>query len=198
MKLNIEDDCLLINGLRQNDKKCFELLYLRYCGRLYNFIFKISGGDTYLSEEIVQKTFIKIWETRENIDAEGSFSAFIYTIGRNMLLNALRLRVQESLYNKYLLENETGKNEDLEKELEYKLLETKLNSIIDELPPARRNVYILSKIKNLPNKEIAAKMNISENTVESQLSKATKYLRMKLSTYKEVMLIGYAFYVFVN
>lgn len=196
MKLKIEDDCLLINGLRKNDKKCFELLYLRYCGRLYNFIFKISGGDTYLTEEIVQRTFIKIWETRENIDSKGSFSSFVYTIGRNMLLNTLRQKVQETLYNKYLLENESGNNEDIEKELEYKLLETKLNSIIEELPPARRNVYILSKIKNLPNKEIAEKMNISENTVESQLSKATKYLRMKLSNYKEVMLIGYAFYVF--
>lgn len=199
MKLNIDDDVILIKGLRQNDKKCFELLYIKYCGKLYNYIFKLSCGDAYFAEEIVQKTFIKIWETRKDIDTKGSFASFIYTIGRNMLLNTLRLKVKETLYNMYVIENESMHDEDIEKELEYKILEEKINSLIQELPPARRNVYILSKIKNLPNKEIAARMNISENTVESQLAKATKYLRMKLSPYKkEVMLIGYAFNCFVN
>lgn len=198
MKIKIDDERILIERLKQNDKACFEILYVKYCGKLYNFVMKLSNGDAYLAEEIVQKTFIKIWEIRKQINSEGSFTAFIYTIGRNLFLNTLRLKVQEALYNKYILENENDNEADFEKEIEYSMLEKKINSFIDELPPARRNVFILSKIKNLSNKEIAAVLNISENTVESQLTKASKYLRMKLMPYKEVMFFGYAFYTLIN
>jgi RNA polymerase sigma-70 factor (ECF subfamily) len=70
------------------------------------------------------------------------------------------------------------------------MLEEQINRLIEQLPPARRNIYVLSRVKNLPNKEIAALLDISENTVESQLNKATQFMRKNLLPYYSVLVLG--------
>ncbi|MDD2284611.1 MAG: RNA polymerase sigma-70 factor [Paludibacter sp.] len=189
MREGINDERILIERLKKGDTACFEILYRKYSGRLYNFVLNISKGDLYLAEEIVQNTFLKIWEIRHNINTEGSFSSFIYTIGKNLFLNAVKLRTQEYLYNKYVLESQNLNEITVDKDVDYKLLEERINWLIDQLPPARKEIYILSKIKNLPNKEIASMLNISENTVDSQLYKASRFLKKKLSQYSAVLLL---------
>ena len=172
MKDEVNDERILIERLKKGDTACFEILYRKYSGKLYNFVMNISKGDLYLAEEIVQNTFLKIWEIRYNINTEGSFGSFIYTIGKNLFLNAVKLRTQQYLYNKHIQESQS-------------LCEVN----IEKLPPARREIYILSKIKNLPNKEIASMLNISENTVDSQLYKASVYLRKMLSQYSAIYIL---------
>jgi RNA polymerase sigma-70 factor (family 1) len=189
MKEGVNDDKCLLERLQKGDTTCFELLYGRYSGRLYNFVLSLSQGDFYLAEEIVQNAFIKIWEIHPYIRVEGSFGSFLFTIGRNLFLNATKKRLQEYLYQDYLLENANSSENSVEKEVEYKLLEEEINRLIDQLPAARRKVYILSRMKHLPNREIAAMLNISENTVESQLTKATQFLRQNLSPYFEILLV---------
>ena len=78
----------------------------------------------------------------------------------------------------------------VEKEIEYKMLEEQINRLIEQLPPARRNIYMLSRVKNLPNKEIAALLDISENTVESQLNKANQFMRKNLLPYCNILVLG--------
>ncbi|MDD2613186.1 MAG: sigma-70 family RNA polymerase sigma factor, partial [Bacteroidales bacterium] len=77
-----------------------------------------------------------------------------------------------------------------EKEVEYKMLEEQINKLIEQLPAARRKIYIMSKIKNFSNREIATLLEISENTVESQLNKANKFMRRSLLPYTGMMFIG--------
>lgn len=189
MKDEVNDERILIERLKKGDTACFEILYRKYSGKLYNFVMNISKGDLYLAEEIVQNTFLKIWEIRHNINTEGSFGSFIYTIGKNLFLNAVKLRTQQYLYNKHIQESQSLCEVNIEKDLDYKLLEEKINSYIEKLPPARREIYILSKIKNLPNKEIASMLNISESTVDSQLYKASVYLRKMLSQYSAIYIL---------
>ena len=61
-----------ICNLRRGDIASFEYLYNVWSGKLYNFVMRISRGDTYLTEEIVQSVFIKVWEGRELIDTDKS------------------------------------------------------------------------------------------------------------------------------
>lgn len=189
MKDEINDERILIERLKKNDTACFEILYRKYSGKLYNFVMNISKGDLYLAEEIVQNTFLKIWEIRHNINTEGSFGSFIYTIGKNLFLNAVKLRTQQYLYNKHLLESQSLSELNVEKELDYKLLEERINWYVEQLPPARKEIYILSKVKNLPKKDIASMLNISESTVDSQLYKASLYLRKMLSQYSAIYIL---------
>ena len=190
MKEEINDDRVLLEKLKGGNIACFELLYSKYSGKLYNYVLSLSKGDFYLAEEIVQNVFVKIWEIRQHINTEGSFNSFVYTVGRNMFLNVVKSRLQENLYHDYVVDHEAVLDNSDEKQIEYKMLEEQINRLIEQLPPARRNIYILSRVKNLPNKEIAALLDISENTVESQLNKATQFMRKNLLPYYSVLVLG--------
>lgn len=168
-----------ICNLRRGDIVSFEYLYNCWSGKLYNFVMRISRNDIYLAEEIVQSVFIKVWENREQIEADKSFGAYICTIAKNQLVNVYQHRMLESLYQTKIKTSEPVEN-TTEKEVDYHLLEEYIDSLIEQLPPARREIFILSRRKLLTNKEIAAKLNLSENTVESQLTKATAFLRSKI------------------
>ncbi|MDD2797775.1 MAG: RNA polymerase sigma-70 factor [Bacteroidales bacterium] len=189
MKSEIINDRILLERLKKGDAACFEILYSKYSGKLYNYILSISKGDFYVAEEIVQNVFIKIWEIRQHIDTEGSFSSFVFTVGKNLYLNVLKSRLQGFLYHDYVMEHASELENSVEQEVEFKMLEEQINTLIEQLPPARRKVYILSRIKHLPNREIAEMLQISENTVESQLTKATQFMRKNLMPYYKLITI---------
>jgi RNA polymerase sigma-70 factor (ECF subfamily) len=191
MKSEISNDRILLERLKKGDSACFELLYSKYSGKLYNYVLKISKGDFYLAEEIVQNVFVKIWEIRQHIDTEGSFSSFVFTVGKNLYINMMKSRLQGFLYHDYVMEHTSELENSVEEEVEYKMLEEQINTLINQLPPARRKVYILSRIKHLPNKEIAAMLDISENTVESQLTKATQFMRKNLMPYYRIIVLAF-------
>jgi len=180
------NDQLILEKLRLGDKSSFEMLYSKYSGRLYNFVLQLSRGDFYLAEEIVQNVFLKIWEIHPQIQPESSFNSFVFTIGKNMFLNVVKSRIYESQF-KESIKQDFPADYSLEKEIEFKLLEEHINDLIDRLPPARRKVYILSRIKHMSNKEIAVLLDISENTVESQLYKSTQFMRRHLTPYLELI-----------
>ena len=190
MDEEINVDRILLEKLKKGEIACFEILYGKYSGKLYNYVLYLSKGDFYLAEEIVQNVFVKIWEIRQHINTEGSFNSFVYTVGRNMFLNVVKSRLQEHLYHDYVVDHENVLENSVEKEIEYKMLEEQISRLIEQLPPARRNIYILSRVKNLPNREIAALLDISENTVESQLYKATQYIRKNLLSYYSVLILA--------
>lgn len=98
-----------------------------------------------------------------------------------MFLNTIKRRAQEVLYQASLQQEYNEAENTVEAEVEYKLLEQEINRLIEQLPPARRRIYRLSKQQNFTNKEIAAMLKISENTVESNLYKATLFMRKFLS-----------------
>lgn len=182
MKILFEtNDSELLIGLKKGDPHCFELLFRKYKGKIYNFIMNASQGDFYLSEEIVQNVFIKIWELREDLVIEGSFSTLLFTMSKNMYYNSLRRKVQDSIYKEYYKANNGESDYIVDKEVEYRMLEEEISRLIEKLPPARRQVYELSRKENKSNKEIARELQISENTVESHLTKASAFLRHMIS-----------------
>lgn len=174
-----EKDFIYVCRLQKGDNASFEYLYNSWSGKLYNFVMRISKGDNYLAEEIVQSVFIKVWENREFIDPEKSFGSYICTIAKNLLVNIYQHRMLEYLYQEKTTSSEPAEN-TTEKEVDYHLLDEYINSLIEQLPPARREIFILSRHKLLSNKEIAEKLNLSENTVESQMSKALSFLRSEM------------------
>ncbi len=175
------DTEILIQPLKNGSVKAFDALYQLYSARLYNFVLKISNGDTYMAEEIVQRVFIKIWEERSLLDTQKSFNAFICTIAKNMLMNEYKHQMVEFVYQEYILQiNEEGSSDGVDK-IEYVFLEKYLNTLIEQLTPARREVYIMNRIDKLTVKEIAQRSGKSEKTIEKQLSEANEFIRRQFS-----------------
>lgn len=172
MKTNEE----ILLGVKRGDASDFELLYARYKEKLHDFILAASNYDYYLTEEVVQITFIKIWETRERIDMDKSFGSYITTIARNTLMTYYNHRKTERAYcSKFTYESLS--TYETEEAVVSRLTLEHVNKIIKLIPPARQRIFVMSKKYGYSNKAIAQRLTLSENTVESQLTKAHLFMR---------------------
>lgn len=167
----------------QDDGGAFNALYNQWSGRLYNFVMKISGGDSMLAEEIVQDVFTTVWEKRDTLDEAKSFGNYVCTIAKSRLLNTYKHRMVESLYSRLVRETSSEATDTTRNEIDTDFLSEFLSTIIDELPEARRRIFRMSRYDCLTNKEIASRLHLSENTVESQMGKALKFIRAKVEKY---------------
>lgn len=163
--------------VRERNEEAFRNFYYLYFPRLLRFAEKIIK-DADLAKDVVQNIFIKIWENPQCLPVE-AYEAFLYKMVRNASLNYIRhLKVIDSLKsevkNQYL--GEELYHIDLvgdqpciliEQELHQKVVE-----VLDSLPEKCRQVFKLSRIDGLKNKEIAEKLQISLKSVEKHISKA--------------------------
>jgi RNA polymerase sigma-70 factor (ECF subfamily) len=168
-------DATLIDAIGRGDHVAFNQLFHKYAPMLYAFVVSIlkDGAE---SEEVVQDIFLKIWEKRKELQQGYSFKSYLFTIAYNATKKVYR---QKLLDNKYKQEAaiEMGRNSSSDLTvIEYKNLLDYVDTIIERLPPARREIFIMSKKDGLNNDEIAKALNISEQTVKNQLVAARKFL----------------------
>ena len=166
-----------LTALKNGSYQAFEAIYKRYAGKLYNFIMTLSHGDCYMAEEIVQSVFIKLWEVHREIDPEKSILSFLSVIAKNMLINKYQRQTMEYLYQEFVQNEEPACDTIMEKEIDAKWLEQFIDELIEQLPPSRKRIFILSRKKYLSTKQIAKIMQISVSTVETQLWLAVKFIR---------------------
>ncbi len=150
-------------------KKLFESLYedLVFCANGYLF-------DVSASEDIVQETFIQLWEKAETITIKNSLKAYLYSMVRNRCLNYLKtikitdfsniLDFQAIIESDYDLDDYT--NEDKE------IIYAQVLKIIETLPTKMQTIVRLRFMNNYKYSEIAEEMNVSVNTVKTQLKRA--------------------------
>ena len=177
----------LLQSLKEGSFSAFEKLYNLYSGKLYNFMMRLSSGNQYMAEEVVQQTFIRIWEVREKIDPTENFISYLCTIARNLSMN---------MYQHQTVEYNPDRDHQTEESTDLRFLNDYIDSLAEELPPSRKKIFLLSKRQGYTNKEIAEKMGISESTVATQLSLAVKFMREQFAKhYDKLILVLWAFFV---
>ncbi|RFS22768.1 RNA polymerase sigma-70 factor [Chitinophaga silvatica] len=137
-------------------------------------------GDPYISEEIVQQVFLRIWEKRDSITITGPVKAYLFSAIRNAAISQWRKDTVRT-------EKEQGyqqiKPMAVNADDETKELERLYRQALERLPERCREVFVLSRQQHLKYAEIAATMNISVKTVENQMGKALKILHEELKEY---------------
>lgn len=176
--------------IKLGDEQAFELLFRKFNVRLCIFANKFLN-DPEEAQEIVQSVFVKIWEGRDEIDPEDSLKSYIFKIVQNLSLNKLRRKKVESRYVEiyklvYIEQQEFSAHDSLL----VRELEENITHSIGKLPTECRKVFELSRIEGLKYREIADTLNISIKTVEAQMSKALRSLRIELSDYLVLVLIA--------
>jgi len=111
------------------------------------------------------------------------------------VLSVFRKRISEQKYLDHLAVSAVTNTDDTEDQINYSLLKQRYEQLIEQLPPKRREIYTLSKIKGLPNKQIAALQGIAEKTVEDHLTKAFSFLKQNLSGFGIWTALFYALFV---
>jgi RNA polymerase sigma-70 factor (family 1) len=173
--------------IQRGDLKVFEMLYKEMFPKLYAYTYKILK-DKFISEEVVQSVFIRIWQSRESITIKNSLISYLYStahhlainaaIQENTLKNSVNQYTSEGLWQK--IQNTFASDESISKEIEAKETEEKIKSIINTMPGQCKTVFLLSRYKNLSNKEIAQVLNISVHTVRTQIYRALEKIIKEL------------------
>lgn len=136
--------------------------------------------DPYLAEDIVQDFFINYWQRREEIQLQYSFEAYACQSVKNKCISWLRKQESADRRLKHYSYPLSEDPVQLATEAFGKdALELRILQLIDELPPERKKIFLLSTTGNLSYAQIAEKLSISVNTVKTQIVKAYAFLRKK-------------------
>lgn len=178
--INIESN--FAERLRNDDKKVMEEVFVLFHTKIFRFsiAYLKNEPDAY---DLVQEVFIKIWESRYTLKKDTNFEAYIFTIAKNAMLSLFRKRLTEQKYLDYMAQAGTSNNGGTEEQTNFFFLKQQYESLIEQLPLKRKEIFLLSREKGMSNKEIALLKGISEKTVENQLTKALAFFRQHLSSY---------------
>jgi RNA polymerase sigma-70 factor (ECF subfamily) len=180
----------LILSLQKGEKTAFEAVYTDFFGVIYHLSLQYLH-DEKVAEEIVQDSFMKLWEIRETLNDRFNIRNFLYTITKNNCLNYLRnqktaLKHQENL--KYLeMQFNYEALEKMGSYIEFEELRLKIDLAIASLPDELRETFLLSRFDELQYKEIADKLSVNVKTVEARMTKSLKILRHELKEYLTVI-----------
>lgn len=165
-----------------HNKADFEGLFREHYQNLVSYSF-FYLKDHAASEEAVQEVFFTLWQKREDLNISSSIKAYLYRSVRNHCLNVIKhIEIREN----YKEHNERSRMEVEgrgEQTLETKELELRIEKAIDQLPPERKRIFIMSRYEDMKYREIADELGISVKTVEAQMGKALKFLREQLVDY---------------
>ncbi len=177
-RLNISHNKIIVVN-----KAAFEWLFNELYNNLCRFSIKFVLIHQ-IAEDIVQNVFIYLWENRNEIDIHTSYSSYLYKAVKNKSIDYLR-----SKYAKINFVQEDAACDSIEysnplKKLEEGELESYITKVISELPEKCSIIFSMSRFGDLTNKQIAENLNISEKTVEAQITNAIKKIKAAMCKYK--------------
>ena len=169
------------------DPVVFEQLFKTHYVALHRYAFRMVD-DTDAAEEIVQSTFAKLWEKRESLRIEESGQAYLYRAVYNGSLNHLEHEKVKSRHQAHALRQDETAGDLNHSERRVRALEAGLEAALRKLPEACRTIFQLSRFEELKYREIAERLGLSVKTVEAQMSKALRILRVELAEFLPVLL----------
>lgn len=163
----------LADAVHQGDARAFAVLYERYRRPLYVFGARMLGSAE-AARDLVQDTFLGLWERRQETQRLRSFRGWLFTVGRNRCLTLLR---QQKTRGRLIVGADAGRQTEgpsagLESEEESRLVRRALA----EMPPEQREVLVLREYQELSYREIAGITGASESAVKARLFRARQAL----------------------
>lgn len=170
-------DFALMRSIQKGDMVAFSSMVDRYKDRLMNVISRmLSSAEE--AEDIVQETFVRVYQHRQSFNFQHCFSTWIYTICLNLARNELRKRKKFKFY-----EISDMQGHEAEFAVEMKLpsrLPQALDAAIKDLPEKYRTAFLLRDVQEMPYEEVAEVLGVPLGTVKSRVNRARLILRDKL------------------
>jgi RNA polymerase sigma-70 factor (ECF subfamily) len=178
----------LITTLRAGDIAAFEMLFRTYYQSLCNYAYTFVR-DREEAEEVVQSTFMGVWEKRDNLTIHTGVKPYLYAMVRNACLNLLKHEKIKQRHAAMEIASGERSAESVARTVEASELEHRIVNAMSKLPEQCRLVFKLSRFEELKYAEIAEQLNISVKTVENQMGKALRVMREQLKDYLPIILV---------
>lgn len=173
---------------KEGDRRAFEYYFKKYYDNIVGFGIQFIG-DQDKARSIAQDAFIKLWENREKVQKINGIPSFLYTSVKSDCLNLVRHnKVVRKYESKKLHEREISLNTEILNSLNFdpltfSELQSLIEKSIEELPDKCKLVFVKKRFENKKNKEIADELGITLKAVEANITRATKFLKLRLSHY---------------
>lgn len=164
----------------------YKALFRRYYPNLLFYATRLIGDEE--AEDVVQDVFVELWKRKDSMEIGEQIQAFLYRAVYTRSLNVLKHRIIKEKYSSAMEEINQKRAEfyqphesnEIIKRIEDRELRQEIYSAINELPDKCKEVFKLSYLHDMKNKEIADVLGVSLRTVEAHMYKALKLLRSKL------------------
>jgi RNA polymerase sigma-70 factor (ECF subfamily) len=170
----------LLLRVQAGDSQAFREIFQEYQPGLFNYIYRLSGGDAAVAEDVTQQVFLNFWVHRKEYDLERPLAPLLLTMARNAWVNTVR---REGLRRAPPPVETPTPDTRAERDLERQDLERAVERALAELEEPLREVFVLSRYNGLKYGQIAEMLGISIKTVEARLSRALHELERKLKDY---------------
>ena len=164
-----------IEELHTEGSKTFDKIYRRLYLPLFNYAKKLSGSKQD-GEELVHDAFVALWNHRRQLDSYENISSYLFTTIVNAYRNILKHR---TVVNKWFRFQSRIPQDIAEPNQLSTLFIREVYAEIEQLPAMQKKILLLS-LEGLPNKDIAAELQISENNVSVQKNKALRLVKLGL------------------
>lgn len=187
-------DQYLLQQLTHNDQAAFTAIYQRYWKALFREAMNVLRSQKE-AEDCVQELFVSLWRRRESLAVTTSLGAYLHTAMRYQCIDIIEKDMKRGGYLKdftnYLEEHQAMPS--VEEEMYARDLAANIDQVMDKMPGKMREVFRLSRHEHLTHREIADRLQISEETVKKQIYLALKILKSNLGDASMAMLIAATF-----
>ncbi len=174
----------LIHQLSSNDdERAFEKIYDLFYSKMYATAFQYLKNKP-LAEEVVSDIFCRIWQKRSELNQIKNFESYVFISVRNLSLNYIRNNSKISNESIDDVSHHISDNVALPDEIiQGHELQDVLNSSIEKLPKKCKIIFKMIRFNGLKYKEVASILNISVNTVDTQMRIAMKKISQSLGDF---------------
>ena len=175
----LNDEHALVLRLIEGDEDAFCELYAAYKNRLIYFAMRFLKSREY-AEDIFQEAFTVVWLGRRFSNPDASFSAYLYTIVRNRILNQLRDLANQDKLREQILSQAVDYTNNTKETVFANDLRQFIVRALQQLTPRQREIFEMSREQQMSHREIAEALGISVNTVQESISISLRILRTYL------------------
>lgn len=175
-----ENEERYVAALKEGSREAFTMLYNLYADRLYSFAL-VQTKSKQMAEDVVQDTFLKLWNNRTNLNCYGNVQALVFTMARNLIIDAFRRQVANIDIEAYFnLHEALPSTASPEESLYFNETKEHLEQAKAKLSNKECKIYEMSREQDMPIKKIAQTLNLSPQTVKNYLTSTLKVFRSQL------------------
>ncbi|WP_157986631.1 RNA polymerase sigma factor [Chitinophaga alhagiae] len=163
----------LVNAIKQGNEAAFEQAFLQLRDKVFLYFLKKTGAEED-ARDLLQNTFLRLWQYRGSMNEAFSLDQHLFNIAKTVYIDHLRKR-QLLVFKGVLPEGQATPAADIAWDVD-----RRLQRILEKMPPARRQAFVLNKLYGRSYREVAAAMSITVKAVENHVAKAVKELRKHL------------------
>jgi RNA polymerase sigma-70 factor (ECF subfamily) len=177
--------------IRSGDRTAFEELFRAHESLVYSVCLGIVGGPA-IAQDLSQDLFCELWDRRDGLHPTVSLKAYLAGAARNKAISWARKKRPTESIDTWDASKRSGQaprpikprgRETPQDALQHQDLQSALRQAVDELPRRRRLIYVMARQEHMTYAEIATALDISINTVKTQMGRALKFLRKRLKMF---------------